>query len=275
MALILYGVMGVCAGMLGALVGLGGGILLVPLLTLFLKVPIHQAIAASLVGVVATSTTTAIAYVRDEISNIKLGMTLETATTVGAVLGGLTASHLNKEALSGLFGLTLALVSVFLFHKNRADRASYAPAPAGGVLDGRYYDPSLGRHVEYSVTRLPAGLAASFIAGNLSGLLGIGGGPIKVPAMTALMGVPMKAAAATSNFMIGVTACASAYVYYARGHVDPLVAGPVALGVTIGAYAGAKAAPKMHGRQLTSLLIVVLLALSAQMILAAFGLRIR
>lgn len=272
---ILFAIAGVLAGVMGSMVGLGGGVLIVPALTLFLGVPIHHAIAASVVAVVATSTTTAITYVRDDISNIRLGMTLETATTVGAVLGGLTAAVLSREVLSGIFGVVLIVMSVYLILKQRQIGVRPAPAQEVGLFGGRYYDPFLRQEVTYQVRRLPLGLAASFLAGNISGLLGIGGGPIKVPAMTIGMGVPMKAAAATSNFMIGVTACASAYIYYARGMINPLVAVPVALGVTAGAFAGSRLAPRVSGAYLTVALAVILLALAVQMALAAVGIRLR
>lgn len=270
-----YVLTGALGGVLGSMVGLGGGVLIVPVLTLFLGVPIHQAIAASVVAVVATSTTTAIRYVRDELSNIRLGMTLETATTVGAVLGGLTASALSREVLSGIFGVILMLMSGYLLVRHRQAAVPLEPADDPGTLGGRYHDPYLGQEVTYRVRRLPLGLVASFVAGNVSGLLGIGGGPIKVPAMTLGMGVPMKAAAATSNFMMGVTACASAYIYYTRGMVNPLLAVPVAVGVTAGAYAGSRLAPRVSGAHLTVALAVILMGLAVQMGLAAFGVRIR
>lgn len=223
---------------------------------------------------VATSTTSAISYVRDELSNMRLGLALEVATTIGAVLGGLTASYMSREALSAIFGAAMIGVSFYLL-KNGAD-AALEEAPVDlGRLGGRYHDPALGREVRYRVRGLPFGLAISFLAGNLSGLLGIGGGPLKVPAMTLGMGVPMKAAVATSNFMIGVTACASAALYYVRGLVDPLVAVPACLGVTLGAFAGARLTPRLKSRSLTRALAVVLLALAAQMLLAAAGVRLR
>lgn len=266
---------GALAGVMGALLGLGGGILIVPILSLFLGVPIHVAIAASLVAVVATSTVAAIAYVRDEISNMRLGMLLEVATTLGAILGGLTAAHLSREVLSGVFGAALALMAGYILKGKLGAEGSAGEVGDPGLLGGRYFDPSLGRDVAYRVGRLPVGLGASFLAGNLSGMLGIGGGPVKVPVMTLAMGVPLKAAAATSNFMIGVTACASAALYYARGFVSPPVAVPVCLGVSLGAFLGARLAPRVQTASLARGLAFVLLALSAQMFLAAFGVRFR
>lgn len=274
MTFAVFAFVGAAAGLLGALVGVGGGILIVPCLSLFLKVPIHQAIAASIVGVVATSTATAIRYVRDDMSNVRLGMTLETATTVGAVLGGATSAVLSREVLSAVFGVVMILVAGYMLKgRKKAGHAEEAEDP--GPFGGSYHDPSLGRRVTYRVKRLGAGLTASFLAGNLSGLLGIGGGPIKVPAMTLFMGIPIKAAAATSNFMIGITACASAYVYYMKGFVAPSIAVPVALGVTAGAYGGAAVAPRISSSRLIGLFAAILGALAVQMLLAAAGIRLR
>jgi len=274
MQITLFVIVGIVGGLMGSMVGLGGGILIVPVLSLFMGVPIKEAIAASVVAVIATSTTGAVSYVRDEISNIRLGMTLETATTIGAVLGGLTATMLKAQVLQAIFGVLLVLMAGYLYLKRRQKNA-YELAEDPGLLGGRYHDPYLKTDVCYQVRQLPIGLAASFVAGNISGLLGIGGGPIKVPVMTIAMGVPMKAAAATSNFMIGVTACASAYIYYTRGMVNPLVAVPVALGVTAGAYVGSRLAPKVSGTRLATALAVILILLAIQMALAVAGIRVR
>lgn len=276
MILLAFAAAGAAAGTLGAMVGLGGGIIVVPVLSLFLGVPIHNAIAASLVAVVATSSVAAIGYVRDEITNLRLGMTLETATTLGAIAGGLLASRLPREMLSAVFAVFLAANAAYLLLK-QSKKEDAAPSETGdlGLLGGRYHDPALDREVSYSVSRLPVGLAISAVAGAVSGLLGIGGGPIKVPMMTTAMRVPMKAAAATSNFMIGVTACASAVLYYSRGMVSPRVAVPVALGVAAGAFFGSRMAPRMKGSRLSAVLAVVLTLLAVQMGFAAFGMRLR
>ncbi|HBL16309.1 MAG TPA: hypothetical protein DD417_05995 [Elusimicrobia bacterium] len=266
---------GVAGGFLGSLVGLGGGVFIVPLIVLFMGVPIHQAVAASLVAIVASSTASTIGYLRDDYSNIRLGLTLETATTLGAVSGGLTAHAVSREALSALFGVVLALGAVYLFFRRGETEGGAAEGSDTGRWGGRYDDRHSKREVRYRVRRLPAGLAASFIAGNLSGLLGFGGGPIQIPVMTAAMGIPMKAAAATSNFMIGVTACASAVIYYAHGTIVPSLTVPLVLGVTAGAFFGSRLAPRVRGRHLTAGLAVILLLLSIQMLLAAFGVRIR
>lgn len=273
--LLAFVIAGAAAGTLGALVGLGGGIIIVPVLSLFMGVPIHQAVAASLVAVVATSSVAAIGYTRDEISNLRLGMTLETATTIGAIGGGLLAAHLQREVLSAVFAAFLLLNAAYLVFKQTRREGAPSSSDGTGLLGGRYHDPALGREVVYRVHNVPIGLGVSAVAGAVSGMLGIGGGPIKVPMMTSAMGVPMKAAAATSNFMIGVTACASAALYYNRGLVSPAVAVPVALGVAAGAFAGARLAKRVHGSHLAGILAAVLALLAVQMSLAAAGIRLR
>jgi len=266
---------GTAAGTLGAMVGLGGGIILVPVLSLFLGVSIHHAVAASLVAVVATSSVAAIGYTRDEIANLRLGMTLEMSTTLGAIGGGLLASHLRRETLSAVFAAFLLINAIYLLFKQTRKESAVPSAADAGALGGRYHDPALDREVAYAVQRLPFGMGIAAVAGAVSGMLGIGGGPIKVPMMTTAMGMPMKAAAATSNFMIGVTACASAALYYNRGMVSPAVAVPVALGVAAGAYMGARLAKRVHGARLSQILAVVLALLAVQMTLAATGIHLR
>jgi Predicted permeases len=274
-----YLVVGCGVGLFGSLVGLGGGIFLVPALSLFLGVPIHVAIATSLVAVIATSSSAAVGYLRHDLSNIRLGMVLETATTVGSIVGGLVATALNREVLSGIFGVVLAAVAIYMLVKRGGEPAARANIVPGGRLDGRigghYHDVRRGEDIGYSVRRVPFGLAASFVAGNLSGLLGIGGGVVKVPAMTLAMGVPPKVAVATSNFMIGVTACAGAFIYYSRGYIDPRVAAPIVLGVTVGAYVGSRLTPRIKSSHLLLALAVVMLLLAGQMLLAAVGIRVR
>lgn len=264
-ALLAVAALGAGAGFFGALVGLGGGIIVVPALSLYFGVPMHQAVAASLVAVVATSSVAAAGYARDEICNVRLGMLLEVATTLGALGGGLLASLLDPAWLQAIFAVFLALNAANLVLRHARREAAPPPVSDPGALGGRYHDPSLKREVVYRVERVPLGLAVSALAGAVSGLLGIGGGPIKVPMMTGAMGMPMKAAAATSNLMIGVTACASAALYYRKGFVSPAVAAPVALGVAAGAYLGSRAAPKAKGAHLTGLLAVVLTALAVKM----------
>ncbi|HEY3315787.1 MAG TPA: sulfite exporter TauE/SafE family protein [Bacillota bacterium] len=265
--------LGIVAGTMGAMVGLGGGILVVPLLTLVFGVPIHNSIGASIVAVIATSSAAASTYVRDRLTNVRLGMTMETLTTAGAVTGGLVAGMVGKEILSGIFGTVMVLVAATMFRRKSEGRI--APRESGDRLGGHYYDPYAKKDVSYRVRNLPIGLATSFLAGNLSGLLGVGGGVIKVPAMTLGMGVPVKAATATSNFMIGVTAVASAFIYFSRGMIDPVITAPAAIGVFLGARFGAHIAPRIRTRSLLNIFVLVMLAMAVQMILNAFGIDIR
>jgi uncharacterized membrane protein YfcA len=204
-------------GAVGSMLGIGGGVLIIPILTLFLDVPIKTAIGASIISVVATSTAAGVVYTGRGMTHVRLGMILEIATTLGALMGGLTAAFLNPRMLEGIFALVLLYM---LFSMRRLPKEGEGGGVTG-LLDTRYLDPFTGQEVAYGVRHLPVGMVASFIAGNISGLLGIGGGIVKVPIMVLVMGVPLKAAIATSNFMIGVTAATSAVIYYARGYVEP------------------------------------------------------
>lgn len=241
------------AGLIGALAGVGGGIIIVPALTLLMGVEIRHAIAASLVCVVATSAGASAAYVRERITNLRLGMLLETATVPGALLGALFTLVLRgrERWLFLLFAVVMAYTAWTMFRLRGADRevsrrhAPVASSPPDRIADalalhGAYYDHSQRRQVAYRVTRTPLGLAVSVLAGAVSALLGIGGGIFKVPVMNLAMGLPIKVSTATSNFMIGVTAAASAMVYYTRGEVIPSIAAPVAIGVLAGARTGAQ-----------------------------------
>lgn len=282
-------VTGVLAGVFGAALGLGGGVIMIPILTLVFHIPMHTAIAASVVAVIATSSAAAIHYVSDRLSNVRLGMTLEIATTVGAIIGGLLAAHSPDRVLRLIFAVFLVYTAVTMVRGGKAKmsgkKEAAATSESSGATAGKpvdvgewgdhYRDPNLKKDVVYRVRNLPLGLGASFIAGNFSGLLGIGGGLIKVPAMTLLMDVPFKAAAATSNFMIGVTAVASAFIYYGEGLVDPVITSFVALGVFLGATLGSDWAPKMSSRRLVQIFSLVLLAEAVLMSAQALGLNIR
>jgi hypothetical protein len=269
---------GLVAGALGAVLGIGGGILVVPVLVLGFGEPIRVAVAASLVAVVATSSAAGSVYVGAGLINMRLGMTLEVATTAGAVAGGLTATLLGERALLAIFAAFLAVTAFLLLRKGRTEEATVRPTSGErqgyevvGHLRGAFYDLTRGGLVEYRVKRLPLGLAASFVAGNVSGLLGVGGGFLKVPAMHLGMDVPIKVAAATSNFMIGVTAAASLAIYVQRGFLIPLVAAPVALGVTIGALVGTRLSRRVRGTHVARLLGVVLAGVAVQIALRALG----
>jgi uncharacterized membrane protein YfcA len=254
------------AGFLGALTGLGGGVVVVPALTLVLGVDIKYAIGASLVSVIATSSGAAAAYVREGFSNIRIGMFLEIATTIGAILGAFLAGRFSTHALAVVFGLML-LQAAYQSFKGMSD---HAPSPDSDSLAkrlrlGSAY-PVDGKPEQYGVRNVPAGFAMMFGAGALSGLLGIGSGAVKVIAMDRVMRIPFKVSTTTSNFMIGVTAAASAGLYLQRGYIDPRVAMPVMLGVLLGALLGTKVLVRAQVRTLRIVFGVVILALAIEMI---------
>jgi uncharacterized membrane protein YfcA len=253
---------------------------------LALGVPMHYAVATSILSVIATSSAVASTNVERGTANMRLGMTLEVATALGAITGGLTAGWLRPRVLEGLFALVL-LPTAILMWRGRGEHSAGATGEDGagrasrngellrlddslGALGARYRDESEGGVVAYRVERLWAGLAISFLAGNLSGLLGIGGGVFKVPALNLVCRVPIKAAAATSNFMIGVTAAASALLYYGRGEVRPALSAAMVLGVLAGSALGSILNRKVGGRSVRRLFAVLLLAVSAQMLYRAF-----
>lgn len=252
---------GALSGVIGALLGLGGGIFLIPALVLVFAVPMHSAVAAGLVAVIATSSAAGSRNAGKGLANVRLGMTLETATVAGALAGSLLAPLLPARMLCGLFALLLVAVSVTLWRRRGASvlqEALTSAAPSGaGLLDGEYQDLLTSRTVRYPVRRLPLAMAASLGAGVMSALLGVGGGIIKVPALNIFCGVPMKAAAATSNLMIGVTAAASATLYLSRGYVPVQAAATVALGVLAGSHLGLWLSHRLSDRVVTRIFAVV------------------
>ena len=254
------------AGFLGALTGLGGGVVIVPLLALVMGVDIRYAIGASLVSVIATSSGAAAAYVKEGFSNIRLGMFLEMATTFGALLGAAVAGMISTRIIAVIFGLVL-LYSAFLSIKGHHS-ATTEDTPdflANSLhLDASY--PSLRGPVSYHVHAIPTGFSLMFLAGTLSGLLGIGSGAVKVLAMDQAMHVPFKVSTTTSNFMIGVTAAASAGVYLNRGYIDPGLAMPVMLGVVLGSLIGSRVLVISQTRLLRIVFAGVILILGFEMI---------
>lgn len=274
--LVLLAVTGVIAGAFGALLGLGGGIFVVPVLVLGFHEPAQVAVAASLAAVVGTSSTASSVYVARGLANMRLGMTLELATTSGAIAGGLTAALVSQDAVLWVFSAFAALIAIVMLRRGLRARAD-APRTGRvggediGRLGGYTTDEATGERGAYAVRRLPLGLGASFVAGNVSGLLGVGGGFLKVPVMSLAMGVPLRVAAATSNMMIGVTAAASLVIYFGRGLLEPLVAAPVALGVTVGAVVGTRVAGRVRSAVLSRVFGVVLLLIAVQMALTAAG----
>jgi uncharacterized membrane protein YfcA len=258
------------AGLLGALTGLGGGVVLVPLLTIFFKVDIRYAIGASLVSVIATSSGAAAAYVREGFSNIRIGMFLEIATTIGAICGAFLAAKVSTSAIAIIFGFVL-LYSAYLSRKPRSPSDRNAPADALATrlrMNGSFPDAGAQRH--YNVQHVPAGFGLMFGAGTLSGLLGIGSGAVKVLAMDQAMNIPFKVSTTTSNFMIGVTAAASAGIYLKRGYIDPGLVMPVMLGVLAGSLWGTKILVRAETQWLRRIFSVVIALLGVQMLIKGF-----
>jgi len=254
------------AGLLGALTGLGGGVVLVPLLTIFFKVDIRYAIGASLVSVIATSSGAAAAYVKEGFSNIRIGMFLEIATTIGALCGAFLATIISTKALSIIFGLVL-VYSAYLSRKPRPpDQRNMPPDRLATRLKMNGSFPSEEGIRHYNVQSVPTGFSLMFGAGALSGLLGIGSGAVKVLAMDQAMKIPFKVSTTTSNFMIGVTAAASAGVYLGRGYIDPGLAMPVMLGVLGGSLLGVRILLKAETKVLRIVFSIVILTLGAQML---------
>lgn len=302
--------LGALAGWLGAVVGIGGGVVIVPALVLAFGFDTRVAVASSLVAVVASSSAAGSAYVSKGQANMRLAMVLETATTIGGIAGGIVAVLVAPMVIDGVFAVMMVVTAGLIVggqhQQGGATReTSLASSPtnsqpppamalslAGAAfekgeilvasgertgweershLGGAYFDSEHERLVTYRAVRLWIGWVVSFVAGGVSGLLGVGGGFLKVPAMSLGMKVPIKVAAATSNFMIGVTAVASLFVYFTRGYVMPFVAAPVALGVAVGAYGGAKSSQRLSGRTVGRILAAVLGFVAVQMALKAFG----
>ncbi|MFC2049618.1 sulfite exporter TauE/SafE family protein [Chloroflexota bacterium] len=269
---------GLVAGLLGSALGVGGGVLIVPILTLALHLPIHVALGSSLVAIVANSCTAAGFYTKAKLTNVKLGLLLETASIPGAIIGGLVVAFIAPSILSALFGLILLYVAYTMVVRRylmsedvSSTGSSVAPDSTSNSLSGSlassYYDRNLGRVVAYKVTRVPAGLGAGFFAGALSSLLGIGGGVIKVPVMNLVMGLPMKAAIATSAFMIAITTTAGALIYHYHGYIYPFIVAPLVIGIIIGARLGVELAQRARGILLRRIFGVLLFLVALLMFL--------
>ena len=256
----------VAAGFLGSLTGMGGGIVIVPVLTLLLGVDIRYAIGASLVSVIATSSGAAAAYVKEGYTNIRLGLLLEIATTIGALAGAFLAAHIAAGALAVIFGLVLLYSAYQIVRHKQSAATANEPDPLAMrlKLDGTY--PAEGDMARYHVQHVPAGFGLMLIAGALSGLLGIGSGAFKVLAMDRIMRIPFKVSTTTSNFMIGVTAAASAGVYLNRGYVEPGLAMPVMLGVLVGSLLGTRVLVRARVNVLRMVFVGVIVVLAGEMI---------
>jgi uncharacterized membrane protein YfcA len=265
----------IAAGFVGALFGLGGGVLIIPFLTLVEGVPVPLAVGASIVSVVATSSASAATYVQDRLTNLRLGMFLEIGTVAGAITGAFVALYLSASALFILFGLILLYATIIMIRARGIDfPANVKPDKLSRilVLGNQYEDHSLNRVVKYEVTRTPLTVFIGYAAGIVSGLLGVGGGIINVPTMNLVSKVPVKVASATSNFMIGVTAAASASVYLLRGDVHPLLAAPLIIGVAGGALLGTRVLKVTPPTRMKVAFGILLAAISLLMILKGLNL---
>lgn len=257
------------AGLLGSLLGLGGGIIVIPALTLLLGVDIRFAIGASIVSVIATSSGAAAAYVRQRMTNLRVAMFLELATTTGAISGAYLAGVFSVRWLYLIFGLVMGYSALMMFRKRHSVQTVEVQTSALAdrlSLHDSYFDDAAHSEIAYHVARPHAGLGLMYIAGLVSGLLGIGSGALKVPAMDLAMRLPIKVSTATSNFMIGVTAAASAGVYFARGDINPFIAAPVAAGVLGGSTAGARVLGRIDSSRVRLIFVIVLLWVSGQML---------
>jgi uncharacterized membrane protein YfcA len=265
------------ASVLGGMLGMASGIFVVPVLTAFGHIDIRTAIGASLVSVIACSCGSAAPFLKGGLVNIRLAFVLETTTTLGALTGVLLAGVIPMAYLFILFALILALSAQQMLARRGETAAATTAADTWGWagalrLDASY--PDRGRRVGYRVQRLPLGMLLMYVAGLISALLGIGSGVLKIPAMDTALRLPIKVSSATSNFMIGVTAAASAGAYFLRGDIVPAVAGPVALGSVVGSLLGARILMGVSNERIRRLFVVVLLALALQMALNGFGVRL-
>ncbi len=268
----------VFAGIIGSMAGLGGGVLIVPFLTLYFHVPVSLAIGASIISVIATSSGSASAYVKDRISNIRVGTFLVLFTTTGAIVGAFLEHIAPTRIIYLVFG-TVLLISILPLLKrmgevNQPSNVKNDPIAEKLSLNSHYHNMELGREVGYNVAGVKSGSAMMFVAGVLSGLLGIGSGVFKVIAMDTFMKLPIKVSTTTSNFMIGMTAAASAGIYFFNGYVNPYISAPVAVGVLIGAVLGARLLVKTRGSTVRIIFAVIIVVVAVEMLLNGVGIRV-
>jgi hypothetical protein len=261
-------------GIIGSMLGIGGGIFLIPIMTLGLAIDIKVAAATSLVTIIVTSSTSASGYLKDGFVNVGLGMFLEMFTITGAIVGAILVVYIRPDIIEAIFGIVLVYAAVYMrFSKDVACRPVAQGADAKrSRFTGRFFDQCSNQVLEYDVSNLPKGAGASVIAGNLSGLIGVGGGIVMVPAMNLWMSVPMKAASATSTFILGVTAVASALVYLSNGLMAPVITAVAAIGIFIGATLGTRAMPKITGGALRTVFPITIIVIAILMFLRAGGL---
>ena len=272
-------IIAVLAGFLGSLVGLGGGIIITPALTILFGIDIKYAIGASIIAVIATSSGSAIAFVKDHVSNMRVGMLLEVFTTVGGVVGALMAGIFSSKLLYIFFSLILlnsfygmlkktGLITKVKKEEETVENDKYADRYK---LNSTYYDKATGKTVAYNVTNVPQGSLVMFGAGFASGLLGIGSGAFKVVALDSYMKLPIKVSTATSNFMMGVTATASALIYFFNGTINPVIAAPIAIGTLIGSRTGAKVMQRLDAKYIRYIFLPILLFTIVNMFLKGVG----
>ena len=272
-------VTGLAAGILGAILGIGGGMIVTPVITMMMGIDIKYAIAASIIAVIATSSGATIAYLRDDLLNLRVAMFLEIATTVGAIVGAIAAGYVPGKFLYWLFG-ALLIFSTYNMVRKLMGKKDAIPAESDDKiadklrLSGSYYDKSTGKNVDYSVTNVPGGFTMMFGAGLASGMLGIGSGAFKVIAMDTIMHMPLKPSSATSNLMMGVTAAASATVYFFNGSLQPGIAAPLAIGILIGATIGTRVMVLLPTRVLRMIFVPIMGYMGIQMLLKGFGVSI-
>ena len=277
--IIQFMIIAVLAGFLGSLVGLGGGIIITPALTILFGIDIKYAIGASIVAVIATSSGSAIAFVKDHVSNMRVGMLLEVFTTAGGVVGALMAGIFSSKLLYIFFSLILlnsfygmlkmtGLITKVIKEEEKVENDKYADKYK---LNSTYYDKATGKTVKYNVTNVPQGSLVMFGAGFASGLLGIGSGAFKVVALDTYMKLPIKVSTATSNFMMGVTATASALIYFFNGTINPAIAAPIALGTLIGSRTGAKVMQRLDAKYIRYIFLPILLFTIVNMFLKGVG----
>lgn len=273
--LILAGV-GLFAGIFGAIFGIGGGMIVTPIMTIALGLDIKYAIGASVISVIATSSGASIAYLKDDMLNLRVAMFLEIATTVGAILGAILTGVLPAKVLYVLFGMLLIFSSWNMLHKLRASKEEVENTTPDELsekleLNSTYYDQANRKQVDYKVSNVPGGFTMMFGAGLASGLLGVGSGAFKVIAMDTIMKMPFKPSSATSNLMMGVTAAASATVYFFNGSIKPEIAAPLAIGILVGATIGSRIMQHLQAKLLRKIFIPVLFLIGLQMFLKGFG----
>lgn len=273
--LILAGV-GLFAGIFGAIFGIGGGMIVTPIMTIALGLDIKYAIGASVISVIATSSGASIAYLKDDMLNLRVAMFLEIATTVGAILGAILTGVLPAKVLYVLFGMLLIFSSWNMLHKLRASKEEVENTTPDELsekleLNSTYYDQANQKQVDYKVSNVPGGFTMMFGAGLASGLLGVGSGAFKVIAMDTIMKMPLKPSSATSNLMMGVTSAASATVYFFNGSIKPEIAAPLAIGILVGATIGSRIMQHLQAKLLRKIFIPVLFLIGLQMFLKGFG----